>query len=76
MEVPQEHVVHLSFDVFVMEKCAIPSPTCSCDHVEIRDGPNIAETKIPVQLCHLEDSCGLNSIQTSLVTHKVSWQHT
>ena len=46
IEVPQEHVVHLSFDVFVMEKCAIPSPTCSCDHVEIRDGPNVNSPKL------------------------------
>ena len=46
IEVPQEHVVHLSFDVFVMEKCAIPSSTCSCDHVEIRDGPNVNSPKL------------------------------
>ena len=38
--------MHLSFDVFVMEKCAIPSSTCSCDHVEIRDGPNVNSPKL------------------------------
>ena len=32
--------MHLSFGTFVMEKCALSSPICSCDHVQIRDGSN------------------------------------
>ena len=30
--------MHLNFEAFVMENCAIPSPICNCDHVQIRDG--------------------------------------
>lgn len=36
--VPQGHLVRLSFEVFQLETCAVPSPVCSCDHVEVRDG--------------------------------------
>ncbi|XP_078357451.1 uncharacterized protein LOC144642360 [Oculina patagonica] len=36
--VPQGYLVRLSFEVFQLETCAVPSPVCSCDHVEVRDG--------------------------------------
>ncbi|KAL9985291.1 hypothetical protein ACROYT_G007676 [Oculina patagonica] len=36
--VPQGHLVRLSFESFQLESCALPSPVCSCDHVEVRDG--------------------------------------
>ncbi|XP_078360313.1 bone morphogenetic protein 1-like [Oculina patagonica] len=36
--VPQGHLVRLSFESFQLESCALPSPVCSCDHLEVRDG--------------------------------------
>lgn len=36
--VPTGHLVRLSFQSFQLESCAFPSPICSCDHLEVRDG--------------------------------------
>lgn len=36
--VPQGNLVRLSFQFFQLESCVLPSPVCSCDHLEVRDG--------------------------------------
>ena len=37
ISVPEGYRVKLSFQVFLLETCIVPS-LCTCDHVEVRDG--------------------------------------
>lgn len=38
IKVPEGYLVRLSLQSFQLETCALPSPVCSCDHLEVKDG--------------------------------------
>ena len=65
ISVPQDHLVQLSFQTFVLETCLISS-VCSCDHVEIRDGSDGNSPR-------LGRFCGVNKPPPTQSTGRFLW---
>ena len=57
--------MRLSFQAFELESCVISSPTCSCDHFEVRDG-TVASSELLGRYCGNEHPAAVQSSGRSM----------